>query len=210
MENWHSFFEELHHARHSEDGSHDIGHIRRVWKVAKEIAESSDEAVDLLVLLAACYLHDWIEVPKNSPLRSKASKISADAAAAILRSEDFPAEKIPAVSHAIEAHSFSANVPCETIEAKILQDVDRMEAIGAIGIARCFYTGGLMNTKLWHPTEPFSTTRTLDDAAFSVDHFYVKLLKLEDSLQTEGGKKIAQQRSNFMKMYLEQLRDEIC
>ena len=116
---------------------------------------------------------------------------------------------LPRIAHAIEAHSFSANIPTETIEARIVQDADRLEAIGAIGIARCFLTGGSMGTPLYEPSDPFARERELDDKRFTLDHFYVKLFKLADTMKTDAGRAEARKRTDYMRDYLQQLGEEI-
>ena len=114
-----------------------------------------------------------------------ASRLSADAAVALLRdSFGYPEEKLDAVHHAIHAHSFSAGVPVQSVEAGILQDADRMEALGAIGIARMFYTGGKMGSALFDPDDILAEHRPLDDRRFSLDHIDAKLLKLPATMNT--------------------------
>lgn len=135
-----------HHAQ--DDAAHDLSHFRRVWATATQLA--AGEEVDRLVLLTACYFHDIVSLPKNHPERSRSSMMAAEKTLAILQSSfaDFPAERYAAVSHAIEAHSFSAAIPPRTLEAKIVQDADRLESLGAIGLARVFAVAGALNTIL--------------------------------------------------------------
>ncbi|MFH7118774.1 HD domain-containing protein, partial [Klebsiella pneumoniae] len=122
--------------------AHDRSHFRRVGGNASQLA--AGEEVDRLVLLTACYFHDIVSLPKNHPERSRSSMMAAEKTLAILQSAfaDFPADRYPAVSHAIEAHSFSAAIPPRTLEAKIVQDADRLESLGAIGLARVFAVAG--------------------------------------------------------------------
>jgi len=137
------------------DGAHDPGHCQRVWRVARDINLQEGAAADELVLLASAYFHDLVALPKNHPERGSASKLSADRAVQLLKElwSDFPEGKLGGVRqvegvwHAIHAHSFSARVEPVTAEAKILQDADRMEALGAMGwrgffILRGNWTGG--------------------------------------------------------------------
>lgn len=191
------------------DGSHDVHHARRVLLNAKEIAERGSAPADMHVLTAAAYLHDLVNVPKNSPDRSRASSLSAEAAEPILESLDFNAEEITATQHAIAAHSFSANIPPESTEAKILQDADRMESLGALGIARTFYTAGRLSSRLFDGDDPFGADRELNDSRFAIDHFKMKLLGLAETMQTEAGKRVAVERTHSMRRFLDDLAAEI-
>ncbi|WP_338324780.1 HD domain-containing protein [Pseudoalteromonas phenolica] len=155
------------------DAGHDLAHVQRVVTAAKLLAEK--EQADLQVVVAAAWLHDCVAVAKNSPLRSQASKLAADKASEFLTSIDFASEKLSAVHHAIVAHSYSANVKAETLEAKIVQDADRLDSLGAIGIARCFTVGGAMHRSVYNVDDPFCEYREPDDYSYTVDHFYNKL-----------------------------------
>lgn len=191
----------------SGDPAHDISHVSRVVQNALRLTEA--EGGDLAVTIPAAWLHDCVTVAKDSPLRKQASSLAADEAVRFLKSIDYPAGLLPAIAHAIEAHSFSANIPAETIEARIVQDADRLEAIGAIGIARCFLTGGSMGTPLYEPSDPFANNRELDDKRFTLDHFYVKLFKLADTMQTDAGRAEAIRRTEYMREFLQRLGEEI-
>lgn len=124
----------------SDDGAHDLAHLQRVWHNVRTL--HTEEGGDLEVLLAAVLLHDCVAVEKNSPLRSQASRLAADKASSVLADLNWPEEKIMAVAHAIEAHSFSANLTPRTREAKIVQDADRLDSLGMLGVARTFYIAG--------------------------------------------------------------------
>ena len=139
LTDWQQKLEAVPSVELQEDGSHDLGPCRRVWRLSSRIAAQLDEPADRLVLLAAAYLHDIVSFEKNDPRRPQASRFAAARADQILADLDFPAEKRLGVRHAIEAHSYSARIAPQTIEAKILQDADRMETLGAIGVARIFY-----------------------------------------------------------------------
>ena len=198
---------EQHHA--ADDGAHDIAHFRRVWKTAQQLNAAEGRAGDELILLAAAYLHDIVSLPKNHPERHLSSRLAAREAAVILLELEFPPEKIPAVCHAIEAHSFSANLPAHTQEARLLQDADRMEALGAIGLARVFYTSGRMQRAMFDPYDPLARHRPLDDQAYALDHFFVKLYKVADSMQTQAGRQMAQARRQLLERYVEDLLQEL-
>ncbi len=190
------------------DSGHDLHHARRVWLNAQSIAAKS-EASDERILCAACFLHDLVNVPKNSPLRSQASTLSAQAAKPILAALEFNADDSSAVQHCIEAHSYSAAITPQTLEARILQDADRLESVGALGIARTFFTAGKMDSQLFNADDPFAQHRTLDDIQFAVDHFKKKLLTLADTMQTEAGKKLATERTTLMRNFLNALAEEL-
>ena len=113
------------------------------------------------------------------------------------------------MSHAIAAHSFSAGIPPETLHARVLQDADRLDAIGMIGVARCFYTAGRMGSALYHPQDPRAESRSLDDAAYALDHFRAKLLRLADGFQTPAGAAIAQDRTAAIAGFMAAFEDEI-
>lgn len=189
------------------DSGHGMDHVKRVVVSATQIAASEKANID--VVIPAAWLHDCVFVPKNSPLRSQASRIAAEAASEYLNSISYPPALIAEIHHCIVAHSFSANVPCQSIEAMVVQDADRLEALGAIGIARCLMTGGAMKQRLYHPTDPFPTSREPQDTVQSVDHFFAKLFKLPKTMQTASGLRIAQSRTEFMILFLRQLATEL-
>jgi uncharacterized protein len=188
------------------DPGHGIEHVERVEKNACKLI---DRPVVLDVLLPAIWLHDCVSIPKNSPLRSQASRLSADHAIELLESVQYPADFFPAIHHAIAAHSFSANIPCDSAEAMILQDADRLEGLGAIGLARCLMTGGAMAQRLYHPHDPFPSNRPLKDNEQSVDHFYAKLFLLPRKMNTQRGRELAQARCGVLIDFLKQLANEL-
>ena len=189
------------------DAAHDISHIKRVVKTALQLTDI--ESANLDITLPAAWLHDCVAVPKDSPLRSQGSRLAAAAAIEFLGEIDYPAELFPDIAHAIEAHSFSANIPCRTLEAKVVQDADRMDALGAIGIARCLVVGGKFGLPLFHPDDPFCEAREPDEKSWTIDHFYTKLFKLPDTMQTEAGRAEAHRRADLMRAFLEDLGTEI-
>lgn len=190
-----------------DDGSHDLDHIHRVLRNAFTI--QAEEGGDREILTAAVMLHDCVSFPKNSPERIQASRLAAEKAANILQRMAWTRDRIDSVAHAIEAHSFSAGIPPQSIEARILQDADRLDAIGMVGIARCFYTAGRIGSKLYHPHDPSGTHRARDDGRYALDHFYTKLLTLATDFQTVTGKRMAQQRhagvARFVNEFLAEL-----
>jgi uncharacterized protein len=189
------------------DAAHDLAHTQRVVANAKKLLDT--ETADSEIVVAAAWLHDCIVLPKNHPGRNKASAYAAEKAVSFLKTTDFPPGKFNAVYHAIESHSFSANIAPETIEAQIVQDADRIDALGAIGIARCFTVGGRLDTQIYNQEDPLCENREPDDSRWSVDHFYKKLFLLPGSMNTKSGKKMAGERVKFMKQYLSVLSGEI-
>lgn len=191
----------------TQDSAHDLAHIKRVVVSAKQLAQA--EGADLFIVVPAAWLHDLVNLPKNHPDRHLASAMAANEAAHFLQGLGYLDKALDAVKHSITAHSYSASVAPETIEAKVVQDADRLDAIGAIGIARCMMVGGQLGRKLYQTLDPFCEGREPDDAMYTVDHFYNKLLGLGDSFQTQAGRDEANHRTRFMKTFLDQLRSEI-
>jgi uncharacterized protein len=172
------------------DGAHDASHLERVWRSAQLLLDHHAQA-DALVVMAACYLHDLVNLPKNDPDRAQASRRAARLAREELARLGFPAERLDGVAHAIEAHSFSAAIEPTTIEAKIVQDADRLDALGAVGLARMFYVAGRMGRALAHPLDPLAFGRDLDDGAWTLDHIMVKLAQLPGMMQLEAARELA-------------------
>ncbi len=189
------------------DGSHDLGHLLRVWSNIRLI--QAEEGGDLELLAAACLLHDCVAVEKESAQRNQASRLSSERAAKLLAELDWPRARITAVCHAIEAHSFSANIPPATVEARIIQDADRLDAIGALGVARCFYTAGRMRSALYDVADPHGLRRLHDDSRYAMDHFQTKLLRLASNFETETGRRLARTRHERIERFLTEMADEI-
>jgi len=189
------------------DPAHDFDHVMRVYTNAKKIVK--EEKADEKLVLSAVLLHDIVSYPKSSK-RSKFSSIdSAKKSKIILKKYGFSEKEITIVSDAIKDHSFSQNKVPETLEGKILQDADRLDALGAIGIARVFATSGSLNRPFYNIDDPFCTKRNPDDDLWAIDHFFNKLLKLESLMNTRSGKIEAKKRTNVLQEFLKQLKDEI-
>jgi uncharacterized protein len=193
LDQWQPRLVALASAGHEDDGAHDTNHLHRVWRNATILLAEHAEA-DALVVLAACYLHDLVNLPKNSPDRHLASRRAAELASRELAALDFPADRLDAVAHAIESHSFSAALPARTIEAQIVQDADRLDALGAVGLARLFYIAGRMGSSLAHGADPLATMRERDDRAYALDHIDTKLAKLPAAMQTAAGRRLGHER----------------
>ncbi|MGU3415420.1 phosphohydrolase [Enterobacteriaceae bacterium C34A] len=210
MQLWQQRFENWLSEHHNDDdAAHDISHFRRVWGTAQRL--SVEENVDGLVILTACYFHDIVSLPKNHPERSQSSRLAAQKTLSILRKDfpDFPEPLFPAVAHAIEAHSHSANITPETLEAKIVQDADRLESLGAIGLARVFAVAGRLNFSLFNADDPFADTRPLNDKRYALDHFQNKLLGLPATMQTEKGRALANHNARYLVEFMAKISAEL-
>jgi uncharacterized protein len=189
------------------DGSHDVSHLHRVWTNVCAIRDK--EGGDHQLLLAATLLHDCVAVEKNSPFRSSASRLAAAKATELLAEMGWDEERTQAVAHAIESHSYSANITPTSLEAKILQDADRLDAIGMVGVARLFYVSGRMGSQLYDAYDPHAQRRELDDKRFAIDHFTTKIFTLAEGFQTPTGRQMAQVRHERAQRFLKEFLEEI-
>jgi len=190
------------------DSAHDLQHILRVYKNAELIGKR--EGADMEVLLAAVLLHDIVVYPKGSAKSSKSADDSADMAEKILKGYGVSKEKIDRISYCIRTHSYSRRLVPATLEGKILQDADRLDALGAIGIARTFSVGGSEDRMFYNPEDPFwKTGREPDDWQWTLDHFQAKLLRLKDSMHTKAAQEMAEEPTRFMEQFIEQLKKEL-
>ncbi len=189
------------------DPAHDFSHILRVFKNAQKLCKT--EKGNEKLVLSAVLLHDIVSFPKSDK-RSKLSSLqSAKKAEKILKKLNFTYKEIQIVSDAIRDHSFTRGKTPHTLEGKILQDADRLDAIGAIGVARVFAVGGSEKRAFYNNADPFCKTRIPDDKIWTLDHFYQKLLKLETLMNTKSGKIEARKRTKFLKNFLNEFKKEI-
>lgn len=189
------------------DTAHDFNHIMRVYKNAQKLCKK--EKASKKLVLSAVLLHDIISYPKSDKRSKMSSLKSAEEAKKILKKLDFTTEEIQIVSDAIRDHSFSRGKNPQTLEGKILQDADRLDAIGAIGIARAFAVGGSEKRPFYNNEDPFCKTRTPNDKIWTLDHFYKKLLKLESLMNTNSAKIEAKKRTKVLKNFLSELKKEL-
>ncbi|MFZ2025953.1 MAG: HD domain-containing protein [Microgenomates group bacterium] len=189
-----------------EGSGHDWWHIYRVWTLAKKIAHA--EGANMEIVELASLLHDIADRKLNN----------GDEEAGLKRVEAFligngtDKKTIEDVLHIIETYSYTAHLKqkkgMDTLEGKVVQDADRLDAIGAIGIARTFNYGGHHSRPLYDPNLPLSTTVTAKDYTQSssptINHFYEKLLHLKGLMNTQTAKKMATSRHLFMEQYLKQ------
>ncbi len=189
------------------DPAHDFEHVLRVYETAKMIC--SKEKANKKLVLYSVLLHDIAAFPKNDKRSKISSTKSSKEAKKILKKFSFPDEEIKIISNAIEDHSFSKHKKPTSLEGKILQDADRLDAIGAIGIARTFAVGGSENRPFYNKSDPFCSIRNPNDQNWTLDHFYKKLLVIESKMNTKSGKKEAKRRTKILRRFLTDLKREI-
>jgi len=194
-------------ARISTDPAHDIVHVQRVVNLARLL--SHEEEAEPRVVIPAAWLHDCVTLPKDSANKHEASTMAADEAIRLLDELGYSKQYFDRIHHAILAHSYSAAVAPESLEAKVVQDADRLDALGAIGVARVILVGGALHSSLYQVDDAFCEKRTPNDKKYVLDHFYQKLLKLPATLHTESAKKEAKERVRFMKRFLKEMRREL-
>ena len=189
-----------------DDPGHNLDHALRValWTV-----RIGADDVHPMEAIAAALLHDLVNLPKDSPDRHLASERSAEAASPHLRDAGFDEAAQGRIQRAIRDHSFSRGaVPQEALGCA-LQDADRLEALGAIGAFRNISTGTLMDSQYFHAADPWAKERELDDKAYSLDHFFVKLLRLPATMRTEAGRIEATRRARVLITLIDALAEEL-
>ena len=192
------------------DPSHDVEHIKRVLAAAKLIQKA--EGGDLEILIPAVLFHDIITYPKNH----ERSKFSTDESAKVIwhilenyKGYSYPKKKALAVMDCILQCSWSKGLPATTLESKILQDADRLEAVGAIAIMRTFTSGGQMNRPLYNPRDPFCKKEIPEGVSASLDLFYQRLLKVFPTLHTATAQRIAKRRVMLLDLFLWEFEQEL-
>ncbi|MEQ8291375.1 MAG: HD domain-containing protein [Roseovarius sp.] len=195
------------HAFDVQDGSHDEAHLFRIWRNVEKIA--SGEGGDMEILLAATLLHDCVWIDKGSSQRDMASRLAAAKAQEVLSGLSWKHDRIRQVCHAIEAHSYSAGITPISLEAEVLQDADRLDSIGFMGVARCFYVAGLRRASICDAIDPAAGNRPLDDHAFALDHFQTKLMKLGANFRTVTGARLAAKRSKDLEDFYRGMLAEV-
>ena len=191
-----AFFTHSHHSK---------SHIERVYNLAIRIAKT--ENADLDVVKAAVLLHDIARAMEDEGKIDDHAAEGAKMAKEILREVCFPEEKTAQVAYCIEMHRFRNGMQPESLEAKILQDADRLDMLGAVGIARVFARGGWQNMPLYDPSIP--PKQTYDGKSItSINHFYEKILKVKNTLNTDTARQIAKERHMFVEEFLERFLKE--
>jgi len=186
--------------------SHDWEHIRRVWTNAKQIAQ--EETVDLYTVELAALLHDLTDRKYYKGTEEEGNKMLTD----FLKRKNIKAPRITRILEIINNMSYSKNAEVLSPEQAVVQDADRLDAIGAIGIARCMAYSGEINNPIYLP-DIDQTPKSIKDykksgSTSAIAHFYDKLFLIKDKMVTPVGKKIAEQRHIFMQSYIEQFLQE--
>jgi uncharacterized protein len=159
--------------------------------------------------MAGVYCHDLVNFPKDHPERSQASKMATEIAEELLLRSDFSLDAIKKIKQIVLEHSFSIGLRPTTLEASILQDADRLDTLGAIGILRCASVNTQMKSHFYDVEDPKALNRELNDKKFMIDHYFVKIFKLPALMNTEKAKQMAEERVIFMKVFLDTLMIEI-
>lgn len=190
------------------DISHGFDHIFRVLNLAEKIGKT--EKADLDIIIPAALFHD-IVVYKGTAKESKEVEESAATALKILKKmKEYPQDKISDVIYAISVCSFSKDINPKTLEAKVLQDADLLEATGAVSIMRTFGSGMVMGNRTFYNLEdPFCKKRKPDDKSYSLDLFFTRLLIAKDRMHTKTAKSIAKRRTKFLRNFLKELKMEL-
>jgi|SRR3990172_1634104 len=196
----------------SESSGHDIDHLQRVSKLALHLQEK--EGGDKLVIGVAAYLHDVHRLTEKQTGKFNPPKESLPAVKQLLEDVNFPSDKIGMVLHCIEFHEeygfSSKGKTVADLETLILQDADNLDAIGAIGIGRTFAFGGANNLPMWIPGKPFDRN-TYDESErdpSTLHHFYSKLLKLGENMNTETARQMASERHKCMEEFVDRFKHE--
>ena len=189
------------------DPAHDFEHIMRVYRNAEKICKT--EKANKKLVLISVLLHDIVKVSFSSKSSKSSANASTEKSERILKKLNMPKIEIDIISEAISNHSFTKKKVSNSIEGRILQDADRLDAIGSIGISRAFCVSGVKNRPFYNPDNPFAKKRKLDDKKWALDHFFKKLLLLEKLMNTKAGKSEAKKRTSILKNYLKDLEKEI-
>lgn len=194
-----------------EGSGHDWWHILRVWNMSKELANKIEEPVDILIVELAALLHDIADHKFHNGDITVGPKVARE----WLESAQVEEEAIQHVSEIITDLSFKGagvETPMKTIEGEIVQDADRLDAIGAIGIARAFAYGGHKSRELYNPEEQPTMHSNFEDykkdTGHTINHFYEKLFLLKDRMNTEPAKIIAEERHKYMELYVSRFLKE--
>ena len=195
------------------DLAHDLLHLERVYKWSIHLAKMEGQDTDIAGAVAL--LHDIVNIPKESDLRSSASELSAIFGVSFLEKSGYNSTEIATITDAIHTCSWSKGRTPNSIYGAILQDADRLDAIGAIGIMRNMACAQAMHSRgsngaFYNNLDPIGKSdRILNDKNFAIDHFFCKLLHLQDTMHTNTAKQEAERRHQFLQTFLDELGMEL-
>ena len=187
--------------------SHGFDHVERVVSLCRWLSEELSLSLRERALLeAAAWLHD-VAMAIYGTKEGHAER-SAEIAAGVLK-DILPSKDLETVVSAIREHSWGQGSPPSSRVSAMLQDADRLDALGAIGLYRVLVYGAFRGRTLYHPEDPFAERREADDSRYTIDHFFLKLLKLKEYMNTEPAKREAERRTELLKAFLDELRREL-
>ncbi len=191
------------------ESAHDFDHVLRVLALAERLARA--EGADLDIVRAAALLHDIARSDEDESRGDDHAAMAAERAGIILRERGTGPERVDAVRHAIAAHRFRGSVAPQTLEAKVLFDADKLDSIGAIGIARAYAISGALNQRLWGEVaaDAVATRNQRNSSHTAVAEFAVKLSKVRERMFTASARQIAEERHAYMVAFFERLEREV-
>ncbi|MHC2635171.1 uncharacterized protein ACVIU7_009392 [Bradyrhizobium liaoningense] len=189
------------------DAGHDWTHIQRVEQSCLHLGAQSGARLE--VLIPAAILHDFVNTPKDAPCRTAASAASANAAVGVLKASGYSTEEVALIRQIIIEHSYSLGLKASSLESAILQDADRLDELGAVGILRAVTCGCQLNSTYYDALNPFGEERTLNGPQYVVDHLMTRLLNMDTRMNTGVGRREARRRIQFIREFLAELSLEI-
>jgi uncharacterized protein len=191
------------------ESGHDFDHVLRVLALAERLARV--EGADVEIVRAAALLHDIARADEDATNHGDHAQMAAERARALLIARGVAPARADAVAHAIAAHRFRGNTAPQTLEAKILFDADKLDSIGAIGIARAYAISGVLNQRLWSEVSSDAVaTRDQHNANHTaVAEFAVKLSKVRERVHTAAARQIADARHAYMVEFFARLEREV-
>lgn len=187
------------------DAAHDDAHLTRVARWTLRCAPELPAAQ----AVAAALTHDVVNLPKNHPQRARASELSAQEVRTHLSQLGFTPAETEEIALAVRDHSYSRGAIPQTRLGAALQDADRLDALGALGVLRVAGVGGSLGRAMLDPADPWAHERPLDDLKYTLDHFFIKLLRLDGTFLTPAGQAEARRRTLTMRAFLAELASEL-
>jgi len=194
---------------HGAESAHDFDHVLRVLALAERLARI--EGADMEIVRAAALLHDMTRAEEDAGRGGDHAQTAAARARVILLARGIASERVDAVAHAIAAHRFRGTTAPQTLEAKILFDADKLDSIGAIGVARAYAISGVLNQRLWSASAPdaVATREQHNSNHTAAAEFVVKLSKVRERIFTATARQIAEERHTFMTEFFARLEREV-